>query len=98
MRCAVELGNEISGECGFEIRAGLHTAEIELRGDDIGGITVHEAARVLGTADGGEVVASQTPRSLVNGGDVALEHCGTKALKGIPGKAQLFRVAETAPN
>lgn len=93
IRCAVEVGGRVARECDFEIRAGLHTAEIELRGDDVGGIAVHEAARVQAEAGAGEVLVSQTTRTLVNGGGISFESRGKKQLKGLPGESELFRVA-----
>ncbi len=75
------------------MRAGLHTGEVELRDNDVGGIAVHIAARVLAAARPGEILASRTVRDLVVGSDVALENRGTRSLKGVEGKWQLFAVA-----
>jgi class 3 adenylate cyclase len=92
--CACRVRDRVSAECSLDIRAGLHTAEIELRGTDIGGIAVHEAARVQATAGPREVVVSGTVRALVNGSGIAFVDHGTERLKGLPGPVQLFRVAE----
>jgi class 3 adenylate cyclase len=77
----------------IQIRAGLHTGEIELReGDDIGGIAVHIASRVMSEAGPGEVVCSRTVKDLVAGSEFAFEDRGAKALKGVPDEWQLFAV------
>ena len=55
---------------GIEVRAGLHTGEVELIGDDVGGIAVHVAARVAGLAGPGEVLASRTVRDLAVGSGI----------------------------
>jgi class 3 adenylate cyclase len=78
---------------GIEIRVGLHTGEIELRRDDIGGITVHIAARVMGEAAPGEVLVSGTVRDLLSGSDIDLEDRGAHRLKGVAGEWPLFAVA-----
>ena len=75
-----------------EIRAGLHTGEIELRDDDIGGLAVHLAARVMSVAKSGEVLVSGTLNDLVVGSGISFEDRGTHELKGVPGSWRLFRV------
>ena len=75
---------------GIEIRAGLHTGEVDLRGDDVGGIAVHLAARIMAAAGPGEVLVSRTVRDLVGGSDIALEDHGTHTLKGMGDPWQLF--------
>jgi class 3 adenylate cyclase len=77
---------------GVTIRAGLHTGEVELRDDDIGGIAVHLAARILGEAAPGEILVSRTVRDLVVGSDVGFEDRGLHELKGIDGAWQLLAV------
>jgi class 3 adenylate cyclase len=89
--CAAALRDELS-DIGVRIRAGLHTGEVELRGDDVGGIAVHLAARIMATAGAGEIVVSQTVRDLVAGSDVVLQDRGSQRLKGIKGDWQLFTV------
>jgi class 3 adenylate cyclase len=91
IRCARAIVDDLR-EGGVEIRAGLHTGEVELRGDDVGGIAVHIAARVMAEAEPGDVVVSRTVRDLVLGSAVELADCGERALKGVPGTWQLFRV------
>jgi class 3 adenylate cyclase len=91
LRCATALRDRLR-EVGVEIRAGLHTGEIQPRGADVGGIAVHVAARVMAAAGAGEVLVSRTVRDLVAGSDVALEDRGSHALKGIGGDWQLFAI------
>jgi class 3 adenylate cyclase len=94
--CACRSRDRLAAECELDIRAGIHTAEIELRQGGIGGIAVHEAARVQSTADAGEVVVSNTVRALVNGAGIAFRDHGTRRLKGIPEAVELFSVAGVA--
>lgn len=94
IRYAIDL-REALREIGIEIRVGLHTGEIELRRDDIGGLTVHIAARVMAEAEPGEVVVSGTVRDLVSGSDIALEDRGTQTLRGVEGEWPLFGVTVT---
>lgn len=75
---------------GLEIRAGLHIGEVELRDDDIGGIAVHIAARVLEKAEPGEVLVSRTLTDLVAGSGLRFEDRGEHELKGVAEKWQLF--------
>jgi class 3 adenylate cyclase len=91
IRCATALRDRLQ-EVGIEIRAGLHTGEIQPRGADVGGIAVHVAARVMGAAGDGEALVSRTVRDLVAGSDVVLEDRGSYALKGIAGDWQLFAI------
>jgi class 3 adenylate cyclase len=89
IRCAAALGEGLTG-IGLAIRAGLHTGEIELRDDDVGGIAVHIAARVLAAAGPGQIVASRTVRDLVVGSGIGMDDLGTHQLKGVDGAWQLF--------
>jgi class 3 adenylate cyclase len=89
--CAATLRDELGG-IGVQIRAGLHTGEVELRGDDVGGIAVHIAARIMATAGAGEIVVSRTVRDLIAGSDLTLEDRGSRRLKGVEGDWQLFGV------
>jgi class 3 adenylate cyclase/pimeloyl-ACP methyl ester carboxylesterase len=79
---------------GLPIRAGLHTGEVEQRGEDIGGIGVHIAARVMAAAKAGEILVSRTVRDLVVGSEFKFEDRGAHALKGVEGDWQLFALAE----
>jgi class 3 adenylate cyclase len=91
IRCATALRDRL-GELGVEIRAGLHTGEVQPRGADVGGIAVHVAARVMGAAGDGEVLVSRTVRDLVAGSEVAFDDRGSHALKGIGGEWQLYAI------
>jgi len=92
VRCAAAIGERVR-PLGIELRSGLHTGEIELRGDDVAGIAVHIAARVAETADSGEVVVSSTVRDLVAGSGLVFEDCGSRALRGLPEPLRLYRAA-----
>ena len=74
------------------MRAGLHTGEVEVRGDDVGGIAVHLAQRVSSHADAGEVLVSRTVVDLVTGSGIAFDDRGVHELKGIEGSWGLFAV------
>jgi class 3 adenylate cyclase len=87
IRCATALRDELRG-IGPQIRAGLHTGEVELRDGDIGGI----AARVMAAARSGETLISHTVRDLVAGAGITVEDRGPHALKGIEGSWQLSAV------
>ena len=91
IRCATALRDRLRGS-GMEIRAGVHTGEVQLRGDDVGGIAVHFAARVMAAAAPGEVLVSGTVHDLVAGSDHVLEDRGAHVLKGIAGEWRLFAV------
>jgi class 3 adenylate cyclase len=91
--CAVALRDRL-GEVDLRVRAGLHTGEVDLRGDDVGGIAVHIAARVMDSAGPGEIVVSRTVADLVVGSDRTLEDRGTHSLKGVQGAWRLFAVAD----
>lgn len=75
------------------IRAGIHTGECEVMGDDIGGIAVHIAARVSAQAGAGEVLVSRTVKDLVAGSGISFEDRGTHELKGVPDRWQLLAVS-----
>jgi class 3 adenylate cyclase len=89
IRCAAALGDELAG-IGLQIRAGVHTGEIELRDGDVGGIAVHIAARVMAAAAPGELLTSSTVRDLVVGSDIAMTDRGPHPLKGLDGSWQLY--------
>ena len=91
IRCATALRDRLRGS-GVEIRAGVHTGEVQLRGDDVGGIAVHIAARVMATARPGEVLVSSTVHDLVVGSDYVLEDRGAHELRGMTGEYRLFAV------
>lgn len=77
---------------GIEVRAGLHTGEVELIGEDVGGIAVHIGQRVSAAAHAGEVLVSRTVKDLVAGSDLSFSDRGEHELKGVPGAWQLFAV------
>src|SRR5437588_444259 len=92
IRCACAIRDE-ARTIGLEIRAGLHTGELELRGDGVAGIAVHLGARIAALAQANEVLVSRTVADLVAGSDIALVHRGEHDLKGIPDRWTLFAVA-----
>ena len=92
IRCAVAIRDALRA-LGLEVRAGVHTGECELRGEDVGGIAVHIGARVSALADSGEVLVSSTVRDLVVGSGLTFEERGARELKGVPGTWNLFAVA-----
>lgn len=93
IRCAVALARALR-DLGLDVRAGLHTGEVELRGEDLGGIAVHIAARVSELAEPGRVYVSGAVPPLVAGSGISFEAAGEAALRGIEGTWQLQRVAE----
>jgi class 3 adenylate cyclase len=94
IQCMLEV-HEAMRELGIEMRAGMHTGEIELRGDDIAGIAVHVAARVIAQADPGEIVTSATVPLLVAGSNIAFTGRGAHELRGLDGTWELFTVTGT---
>ena len=80
---------------GLEIRAGLHTGEVELAGDAVRGIAVHTGARVAARAQAGEVLVSQTVKDLVAGSGIEFDDRGAHELKGIPGEWRLYAVRQS---
>ncbi len=91
IRCA-EAVRAAMGEVGLDIRAGLHTGEIEVLGTDIAGIAVHIGARVAAMAGTGEVLVSSTVKDLVVGSGIEFEERGEHELKGVPGTWRIFAV------
>ena len=89
IRCADAIRQASRALC-LDVRAGLHTGECEMRGDDVRGIAVHICARVADQAAGGEILVSSTVRDLVAGSGIAFEPRGTPTLKGVPGEWQVF--------
>ena len=92
IRCANAIRESARG-LGIEIRAGLHTGEVEILGQDLGGIAVHTGARVVGEAGPGEVLVSSTVKDLVAGSGIVFEDRGSRVLKGVPGEWRLYRVS-----
>jgi class 3 adenylate cyclase len=89
VRCAFKMREDLRA-VGLPIRAGVHTGEVERRGERIAGVGVHTAARVLGQADPGEVLVSRTVKDLVAGSGLVFADRGTHQLKGVPDEWQLF--------
>ncbi len=92
---AIQCGRAIcdgARQLGVEVRVGVHTGEVERRGDDVAGIGVHIAARVQGCAQPGEVWVSRTVTDLVTGSGIVFDDRGEHQLKGVPGTWQLFTV------
>jgi class 3 adenylate cyclase len=92
IRCAIAIRDAVKA-LGIEVRAGLHTGECEVRGDDIGGIAVHIGARVSALAGPNDVLVSSTLRDLVIGSGLEFEERGSYELKGVPGEWRLSAVA-----
>jgi class 3 adenylate cyclase len=92
IRCAIAIRDAVKA-LGIQVRAGLHTGECEVRGDDIGGIAVHIGARVSALAGPNDVLVSSTLRDLVIGSGLEFEERGSYELKGVPGEWRLSAVA-----
>jgi class 3 adenylate cyclase len=91
IRCATALSDSVQ-ELDLQIRAGIHTGEIETRGEDIAGIAVHVGQRISSLACAGEVLVSRTVKDLVAGSGLAFADRGSHALKGIPDEWQVYSV------
>lgn len=89
MRCALAIRDAVR-HLGMEIRAGVHTGEVEVEGDKVRGIAVHAGARVAAAAKAGEVLVSGTVKDLAAGSGIQLSERGRHALKGVPGEWHLF--------
>ena len=83
-----------AGSLGVEVRAGLHTGECELLGEDVGGMAIHIGARVAAKAGPGEVLVSSAVRDLVVGSGIEFDDRGTHELKGVPGSWGLLAVRD----
>jgi class 3 adenylate cyclase len=84
---------ERSGAIELPVRAGIHTGEVEVVGDDVRGIAVHEAARIAAAAGANEIFVSGTTFALAATGDIAFENRGEFDLKGLDGARTLYAVA-----
>jgi class 3 adenylate cyclase len=93
VRCACAICDAVRA-IGIQMRVGLHTGEIELHGDEIGGIAVHIAQRVQALAPRDEVLVSRTVADLVGGSGIVFEDRGVHALKGVPNPWQLLAVQD----
>jgi pimeloyl-ACP methyl ester carboxylesterase len=92
VRCAQAITREVK-QLGLDVRAGLHTGEVEVLGEKVSGIAVHIGARIAGKAAPGEVIVSNTVKDLVAGSGLRFEDRGTHALKGVPGDWRLYLAA-----
>jgi class 3 adenylate cyclase len=89
IRCACAL-RDAASDLHLDVRVGLHTGEIEVRGDDIGGVAVHIGQRVSALAQPSEIMVSSTVKDLVAGSGIEFEDRGEHELKGVPGSWRLF--------
>ena len=95
VQCAIAIRDELR-TLEIVVRAGVHTGECERRADDLSGIAVHIAARIMGMASAGEVLASSTVKDLVIGSGLAFAGRIEEKLKGVPGTWRLFTVKASA--
>jgi DNA-binding NarL/FixJ family response regulator len=91
IRCAAAVRDRLRA-VGVEVRIGLHSGEVELRGSDVGGIAVNIGARVAALGSGGDVLVSSTVRDLVAGSGIGFSDRGEHGLKGVPDRWRLFAV------
>jgi pimeloyl-ACP methyl ester carboxylesterase len=91
IRCACAISDGIR-PLGIDVRAGLHTGECEMMGDDVGGIAVHIGARVASLAGPREVLVSNTVKDLVAGSGLRFNDRGSQTLKGVPGEWHIYAV------
>ena len=89
VRCALAIALAVR-QLGIDVRAGVHTGECELMGDNVGGIAVHTGARIMAKAEPGSVFVSRTVKDLVSGSGINFQDHGVHQLKGIPGEWRLF--------
>jgi DNA-binding NarL/FixJ family response regulator len=97
IRCAVAIRERLRA-VGVDVRIGIHSGEVELRGNDVGGIAVNIGARVAAIGSGGDVVVSSTVRDLVTGSGIGFVDRGEHVLKGVPDRWRLFGVADSGPD
>lgn len=93
-RCWLSIADRLE-ELGIEVRGGLHTSEVEVVGDDVRGLGVHIAARLLGLAEPGELIVSSVVRDLSFGSGLNFEDRGRHELKGVPGEWLVYGVTRT---
>lgn len=95
VRCGEAIGQSIT-RLGIGVRAGVHTGEVEFLADNVRGLAVHEAARVAGVANAGEVLVSASTKYLLAGSELVFECAGQHVLKGFGEARELFRLANRA--
>jgi class 3 adenylate cyclase len=93
IRFAESLRSELRS-VGLDVRAGMHSGEVDLQRRDVAGIGVHIASRVMGAAQPSQILVSRTVRDLVSGSDIAFMDAGTRTLKGLEGEWHLFAVSD----
>jgi len=91
VRCAAAI-REVAGEDELQVRAGIHSGEVERHADNIRGVAVHAVSRIAALAEPGEVLISESAASLLEGSDLALEDAGEHELRGMPGRRRLHRL------
>ena len=91
VRCASAIASQVK-QLGLDVRAGVHTGEVQVMGDNIGGIAVHIASRVQNESAPGEVLVSSTTKDLIAGSGISFEPRGERDLKGVPGTWHLYAV------
>jgi class 3 adenylate cyclase len=91
VRCALAIMTSVR-DLGIQIRAGVHTGEVELEGDAVRGIAVHVGARVAAMAAPGQVFATRIVKDLVAGSGLVFEDRGEHDLKGVPDRWRLYQV------
>ena len=96
VRGAAAIREAVRG-LGLEIRAGVHTGEVEIAPDDVRGIAVHTAARIMAVAGSGEILVSATVADLLEGSDLTFADAGIHELKGLHGPRQLYRLDALEP-
>jgi pimeloyl-ACP methyl ester carboxylesterase len=95
VRAALEIVSELA-RLDLDVRAGVHTGEVEVTGQGISGIAVHIGARVAALGEAGDVLVTRTVKDLTAGSGIELEERGTRALRGVPGEWELFAATSTS--
>jgi class 3 adenylate cyclase len=93
IRCSLAIRDELRA-LEIEVRIGMNSGEVELRGNDVGGIAVNIGARVASAGSPGEVLVSSTVRELVSGSGIGFDDRGDRELKGVPDRWHLFAVTD----
>ena len=96
VRCAWAIREQMA-RVGLEIREGVHAGECERIGNDVAGLSVHTASRIMSAADTGEILVSGEVKGLLAGVEISLVPHGRQELKGIPGESELFSLAGEPP-
>lgn len=92
VRCAAAI-RQVAQADGLEVRAGVHSGEVEREAGNLRGVAVHAVTRVAGLAGAGEVLVSEAAAGLLEGSGLSLEGAGEHELKGLPGRRRLYRLA-----